>query len=267
LPRSIHLLMPFSNDGEENLRRPPPREREGRGGGGRGDAEEEGGVVFDGTDKKRRRSDPPGTTAATTTTTTTTMVIVEPSRDPRVGPILGKLSEKLAGLTRGDLRRLINRETPPPPPPRRRGPNKNGKRGKRGKGYNEPEEKMIVKSKDSIREIQADRYEIFLRATGKASDAIDEIWKDVADELRRDGLLPPVPEDGIDAKGWLIDHAVSRAMEDPRIGHDDDNDQHEFDNFSLIVTYGDVPGQAPHVDLLMPNHQVRTFPFRQNHLV
>lgn len=84
-----------------------------------------------------------------------------------------------------------------------------------------------------VREIQMNRYEIFMQATGKQTDAMDWALKEVS----------------ID-KQELVDFCISQAKRDPRTKH-----LTNFGNFSLIVNDEEVGNQYPHIDLLFPNFQ------------
>ena len=97
-------------------------------------------------------------------------------------------------------------------------------------------DKLIKDGDESVRLIQAGRYEFFLYAGGKATSAFDEITKQ----------MPP------DTKRRILSYAATSAAEDPRL---EGGLNYQFGNFSLIVSYGQVPAQAPHIDVVKPNHQ------------
>ena len=97
-------------------------------------------------------------------------------------------------------------------------------------------DKLIDDDDESVRLIQAGRYEFFLYAGGKATSAFDEITKQ----------MPP------DTKQRILSYAATSAAEDPRL---EGGLNYQFGNFSLIVSYGQVPAQAPHIDVVKPNHQ------------
>ena len=117
---------------------------------------------------------------------------------------------------------------------------------------------------ESVRMIQANRYEIFCQpvhqqqssstlnntnnTNKKNKTSTSQLIKDTAcldSLLRRHGLDPT------DTKQCLMDYAQAQAHRDPRLTLD----QYKFGNFSLILTYGTVEAQAPHIDVLYPNHQ------------
>ncbi|KAL7569473.1 hypothetical protein ACA910_009706 [Epithemia clementina (nom. ined.)] len=133
---------------------------------------------------------------------------------------------------------------------------------------------------ESVRMIQANRYELFVQAVGrsKSTDCLDQL-------LQQHGLDPT------QTKQLVISYAQSQARRDQRLfpktirrramfetqdfdldlleedddddGDDDDDtsdydsdeDPYKFGNFSLIITFGKVEAQAPHIDLLYPNYQ------------
>jgi len=90
----------------------------------------------------------------------------------------------------------------------------------------------------SLRLIQAGRYEIFVQARNKASDAFDSL-------VEGGNRFP----EGF--KSALLRFATEQARRDPRL----QNGRYSFGNFSLIVNYDPVQPQAPHIDLLWPNFQ------------
>mmetsp|Transcript_23499 Transcript_23499/g.65370 ORF Transcript_23499/g.65370 Transcript_23499/m.65370 type:complete len:825 (+) Transcript_23499:60-2534(+) len=96
-----------------------------------------------------------------------------------------------------------------------------------------------VAKDESVRMIQAHRYEIFFhKAANKGSKSFDNL-------LRRKKMDPVL------TKSSIIEYAVQQAQKDPRL----QNGNYRFGNFSLITSYGKVEAQAPHVDLLEPNYQ------------
>eukprot|EP00977_Amphora_coffeiformis_P002476 scaffold464_cov181-Amphora_coffeaeformis.AAC.14 len=99
--------------------------------------------------------------------------------------------------------------------------------------------RVAKQSKDrSIRLIQSNRFEVFVR---NASNKGSHFW----DAVLQQSSLPA------DCTDRLCAYAVAQARRDPRISRQ----PFKFGNFSLICSYGRVPAQAPHVDLLPPNHQ------------
>ena len=96
------------------------------------------------------------------------------------------------------------------------------------------------KEAESAREIQGKRIEMFLKASNKLSTAFDEV------------LGPKLPPN---AKERILAYAQRQALKDPRMKENDDGKGWEFDNFSLIITYGKVDMQAPHLDLIRPLFQ------------
>ena len=97
-------------------------------------------------------------------------------------------------------------------------------------------DKLIDDGDESVRLIQAGRYEFFLYASGKKTCAFDEITKEMPS----------------DTKQRILAYATTSAAEDPRL---EGGFNYQFGNFSLIVSYGRVPAQAPHIDVVNPNHQ------------
>ena len=97
-------------------------------------------------------------------------------------------------------------------------------------------DKLIDDGDESVRLIQAGRYEFFLYASGKKTCAFDEITKEMSS----------------DTKQRILAYATTSAAEDPRL---EGGFNYQFGNFSLIVSYGRVPAQAPHIDVVNPNHQ------------
>ena len=97
-------------------------------------------------------------------------------------------------------------------------------------------DKLIDDGDESVRLIQAGRYEFFLYASGKKTSAFDEIAKEMPS----------------DTKQRIVTYATTSAAEDPRL---EGGFNYQFGNFSLIVSYGRVPAQAPHIDVVKPNHQ------------
>ena len=96
----------------------------------------------------------------------------------------------------------------------------------------------INKGDNSVRRIQTDRYEIFVRnAADKGSACFDKI-------LRRFDFA-------VDTKDTLLDYAKRQALKDDRLS----TTSYKFGNFSIISTYEVVDVQAPHIDLLKPNYQ------------
>ena len=103
---------------------------------------------------------------------------------------------------------------------------------------------------DSARHTNSGRMEIFLEAEGKSSQAFDTIV----------GRHLPAG-----AKGQLLDYARHQAQKDPRIQgrksrqnksrRGQEKEDFKFGNFSLIVSYGEVLPQHPHIDLINPNYQ------------
>jgi hypothetical protein len=102
--------------------------------------------------------------------------------------------------------------------------------------------KKVVKrgyNKD-CRLIQAERFEVFVKADKYGST----VWNSI---LQRGGFQDPTA-----FTEELVHYVVTMAKKDPRIRKEED---WIFENFSLILTYSNVPGQEPHIDLLFPNFQ------------
>jgi hypothetical protein len=100
--------------------------------------------------------------------------------------------------------------------------------------------KMRKGDDPSVRGIQSKRCEIFVR---DASDKGSNFWEA---QLRMAGLPA-------ESTNCLLEYAMEQARRDPRIR--DAPHGYKFGNFSVILSYGSVQAQAPHLDLLSPNHQ------------
>ena len=91
----------------------------------------------------------------------------------------------------------------------------------------------------SVRKIQEGRYELFvMNAAGKGSLCLDKLLEQ--EKFSRDD------------KNALVGFAKQQARKDTRLSCSDD---YKFANFSIIITYGKVNKQRPHIDLLEPNYQ------------
>lgn len=103
-------------------------------------------------------------------------------------------------------------------------------------GVRDQLDRLVSGDDESVRLIQAGRYELFLCASGKESKAFDQIAHDMPDDTKR----------------RILTYAVSAARRDPRLKG---GSTYEFGNFSIICNYDPVPAQAPHIDLILPNYQ------------
>jgi len=98
-------------------------------------------------------------------------------------------------------------------------------------------DKLIEADDESVRLIQAGRYEIFIDAQDQPNTAFRM-------------LTNKMP---IDTKERIIRHARRTSLRDPRLR--EGPKKYKFGNFSLIATYDLVPAQAPHIDVVLPNYQ------------
>lgn len=100
----------------------------------------------------------------------------------------------------------------------------------------------------SVRPIQSKRFEVFVRNAG---DKGSKFWDSALKRRRQEAVESTCLT--ATSTSRLVQYAQAQARRDPRIRnapHD-----YKFSNFSLIVSYGSVPAQAPHLDLVGPNFQ------------
>ena len=98
-----------------------------------------------------------------------------------------------------------------------------------------------------IRQIQGGRYEIFLEASEKTSDAFD--W--VAEQIIKKQKVSKWYKSALEIRTGIISYAKSQAERDARTN----GRSFKYGNFSLIVSYEKVDAQMKHIDLVKPNHQ------------
>lgn len=100
------------------------------------------------------------------------------------------------------------------------------------------------------RMIQSERFEIFVQAAKYGSS----VWYTV---LTQSGHFNKRTSGAFTKE--LVAYATTMAKKDPRMLQNHNNDSNRkncrFGNFSLIVSYSTVPGQEPHIDLLLPSFQ------------
>lgn len=102
---------------------------------------------------------------------------------------------------------------------------------------------------ESIRKIQSNRYEIFVQdASNKGSRYFDKM---IQGERKRNGSDLATVFQNDDMKERLIQYATKQARRDPRIR----TKRMDFQNFSLICSFGKAAAQHAHVDMLQPNYQ------------
>lgn len=133
------------------------------------------------------------------------------------------------------------------------------------KGLNTTEENV-----PGIRIINGNRFEIFVRAKDKPTDAFEQLVQDLIDETttsadtqqsteETSGEAPKEENDSSvlanktvdEIRKILLDYATHQAERDDRIG----KEKYTFDNFSLLVNFKKCDEQFPHIDLLSPNVQ------------
>ena len=100
----------------------------------------------------------------------------------------------------------------------------------------------------SLRPIQSKRFEIFVRNAG---DKGSKFWDTAVRQRRKENAATCL---SATSTSRLLQYAESQARRDPRVCTSPHYD-YKFSNFSLIVSYGSVPAQAPHLDLVGPNFQ------------
>uniref|UniRef100_A0A7S3KY91 Uncharacterized protein n=1 Tax=Amphora coffeiformis TaxID=265554 RepID=A0A7S3KY91_9STRA len=107
---------------------------------------------------------------------------------------------------------------------------------------------------ESIRKIQSNRFEIFVKdAADKGSRYFDKMIRQERERKRKrkrkqSGRWNVFTHD---TKERLIRYAVKQARRDPRIAEK----KMDFQNFSLICSFGKAAAQHAHVDMLKPNYQ------------
>ena len=103
-----------------------------------------------------------------------------------------------------------------------------------------------------VRVINGNRFEVFVSAGEKETDAFEKLLQDLIDTPEMTGKYPALQSKSIDdVRNALLDYARKQAERDPRIGQG----VYAFDNFSLLINYTACDGQFPHIDLLSPNVQ------------
>jgi hypothetical protein len=114
-----------------------------------------------------------------------------------------------------------------------------------------------------IRMIQKDRFEIWIQATNKGTSVFDWVCNKLI--TTRAAAWKGYNEERI--KNMIISYATEQAAKDNRLqtisllmGVLERKDSSHlrtpnYDNYSFIVSYGDVPQQVPHIDSVYPNFQ------------
>jgi hypothetical protein len=113
----------------------------------------------------------------------------------------------------------------------------------------------------SLRFIQGGRIEIFCRAQKKRTTVFNRLCNMVLQQIKNDAASPKrhvkVSEFGSHfykkgaVRNAILDYAEKQARKDQRLGQRSYN----FDNFSLLLSYGKVEAQTCHLDLQAPNFQ------------
>ena len=88
--------------------------------------------------------------------------------------------------------------------------------------------------------IQGGRFEIYLQATGKSSNAFDWMEEQVSSHQSIENI-----------RSRILNFCKKQARKDPRVASGD----YDFDNFSLLVSFDPVEPQVPHLDMIEPNFQ------------
>jgi hypothetical protein len=114
----------------------------------------------------------------------------------------------------------------------------------------------------SLRFIQAGRYEIFVQARGKKAYVFDwlceQVWSTHQNQQAQTDDTPALESynSSQEMKQAIIQYAIQQAERDDRITGNIKNKRNmSYDNFSLIVSYDPVVAQPKHIDLLYPNFQ------------
>jgi hypothetical protein len=93
-----------------------------------------------------------------------------------------------------------------------------------------------------LRQINGSRFEVFLKADGKATGAIDWIIQEAQKMATKEEL---VTRDQVnEIRERVINYAMQEAKKDSRV-----RSGYEFQNFGLIFSFGNVEGQDVHIDL------------------
>lgn len=108
-------------------------------------------------------------------------------------------------------------------------------------------QQLVQQNDASVRPIQGDRYEVFVRAKEKPSTAFDEICVELAKEEEKEEET----RTALDIKTTFLQFATKQAAKDTRFPAE----YYAYNNFSLLVTFGAVRAQSKHLDLLWPNGQ------------
>lgn len=107
-----------------------------------------------------------------------------------------------------------------------------------------------------VRVINGNRFEVFVSAGSKETNAFDQLLRLLLEESpdlkQKFDVLQNKSVDEI--RDMILDYAKAQAERDPRIGNNADN-KYTFDNFSLLINYTACDRQYPHIDLLAPNVQ------------
>ena len=107
-----------------------------------------------------------------------------------------------------------------------------------------------------VRVINGNRFEVFVSAGDKETNAFDQLLQLLLEEspelTQKFDVLQNKTVDEI--RGMILDYAKAQAERDPRIGGNS-QDKYTFDNFSLLINYTACDEQYPHIDLLAPNVQ------------
>lgn len=101
-------------------------------------------------------------------------------------------------------------------------------------------EEFNQEGKQSVRYLQAGRYEIFVEASHKTSDAFDHLTHDLAL-----------------SKCDVISYLEKQILRDKRLSFQKKIGVCNFElgNISIIANFESAPAQAPHIDMTLPNYQ------------
>ena len=127
-----------------------------------------------------------------------------------------------------------------------------------------PEIFMNTDAVQSLRYIQAGRYEIFVQSHNKKAYVFDwlceQVWSMSLHRSQQaqtgDTEVFEPYKSSHDMKVAIVQYAIQQAERDDRItANIKDKRSMSYDNFSLIVSYDPVMAQPKHIDLLYPNFQ------------
>ena len=103
------------------------------------------------------------------------------------------------------------------------------------------DEEFNQEDNESVRRLQAGRYEIFVEAKSKISRAFDHLTRDLTF-----------------SKCDVISYVQKQILRDKRLSQKNDHSSkggYELGNISIILNFEAAPAQAPHIDMTLPNYQ------------